>query len=312
MKAGVEIYERSSDRSVTLELFKTFDFKELLMIGLRGNFLLHDQYQSIYNYAFSSQNTNRFFKAPDNVRQEEMFGKQVVAFTEMSFGLGVDNLIDFMTTKTPFIKSVVDYRTTLLRLFEYKDYSDISVIKLGKILCLRVTYDTQKPFDLIMPIIRGEGRIFKITFDRKIEVAQLRNKFYKFTLDELKWGIPESRENIETYKALEVVDLLTTDIDKAILTSQKAQALYGYYFEKSAEVMKAGHVVEYELWKAAVQNVSKVIPHLRTETPAPDEANPENLPEDVKAKLKSNFSDLENALENKNKSFFGIEEAPTV
>ncbi len=34
--------------------------------------------------------------------------------------------------------------------------------------------------------------------------------------------------------------------------------------------------------------------------------------EDIKAKLKSNFSDLFNALENKNKTFFGIEEVPTV
>jgi hypothetical protein len=249
-----------------------------------------------------------------------MYGKQVVDFSAMAFGLGIDSLPDFMMSTTPFIKSVVDYRASLLALFEYKDFSEISVIKLGKILCLRVSYDTQKPFDLIMPLLRGEGRIYRISYDRKTDIAQFRNKVYKFTLDELKWGIPEEREGGETFKALEVVDIFTADLEKSAITPEKAQALYGYYFEKSTEVMRAGNLAEYEIWKTAVQNMMTIIPHLReqaalvTETPPADatESTPVEPAEDLKAKLKSNFADLFNALENKNKSFFGIEEAPTV
>ncbi len=321
MKASIEVFHKEGERSVTVELFKIFDMKELMMIGLKGNFLLHDKYQQIYNYAFSPQNTNRFFKLPENIRLEEMYGKQVVAFTEMAFGLSIDTLPDFMMGTTPFIKSIVDYRSSLLGLFEYKDFTDASVIKLGKILCLRMTYDTQKPFDLIMPLIRGEGRIFKITYDRKTDLASFRNKLYKFTLNELTWGIPDERENIETFKALEVVDVFTSDLEKSVITAQKAQALYGYYFEKSAEVMKVGNLAEFEIWKTAVQNMMTMIPHLRQQVaaaPAPMEELPAettettDVSEDIKGKLRSNFSDLFNALENKNKSFFGIEEVPTV
>lgn len=317
MKANLEIFHREGERNVTLELFKTFDMKELLMVGLRGNYFLHNEYQTLYNYAFSAENTNRFFKVPENPKQEEMFGNQVVNFTEMTFGLGIETLPDFVMAKTPLIKSVVDYRTTLLGLFEYKDFSEINVIKLGKLICLRVTYDKQKPFDLIMPLVRGQGRIYKITFDKKDEIAKFRNQVYKFTFDELLWGTPEERESIETFKGLEVIDVFTSDLEKAILTSSKAQALYGYYFEKSAEVMKAGNAKEYDLWKVAVQDVMNIIPHLREKAPEAataetTPAEPVQPPEDVKAKLKSNFSDLFNALENKNKQFFGIEESPTV
>jgi hypothetical protein len=311
MKASMGIFHREGERMVTLELFKTFDMKELLKIGLQGNFMLHDQFTQIYNFAYSAQNVNRFFKVADNVKQEEMFGKQVIDFTEMAFGLGIEALPDFMLSKTPFVKSIVDYRSSLLGLFEYKDYSEINVIKLGKILCLRLTYDQQKPFDLIMPIVRGEGRIYRISYDNKTEINQLRNKVYKFTLDELTWGIPSERENIEAFQAMEVVDMFTTDIERSLITAQKAQSLYGYYFEKSAEVLKSGHMAENEIWIQSVKNVISMIAHLREPVPeAPVEG--ETPPESVLRKLKSNFSDLLNALENKNKAFFGIEEQPTV
>lgn len=311
MKGSLEIFQRESERMVSVELFKTFDMKELLQIGLRGNFLLQDQYQSIYNFAFSQENTSRLFKLPANVKQEEMFGKQVVDFTEAALGLSVDNVFEFMTTKSPFIKSVVDYRHSLISLFEYKDFSEISVIKLGKLLCLKITYDKQKPFDLIIPLLRGEGRVYKISYDNKVDINQLRNNFYKFTLDHLSWGIPKAGEPKETFNAMDVLDAFTMEMEKSTLTAEKGQALYGYYFEKSAEVLKAGHMPEFEIWKNSVKNVMTVIPHLRV----PAQVQPvegETPPEDLKTKLKSNFNDLFNALENLNKSFFGIEAQPTV
>ncbi|MFL5786243.1 MAG: FHA domain-containing protein [Bacteriovoracaceae bacterium] len=313
MSAGLEVLYRADDRGLSFELFKTFDMKELMRLALSGNFMLHDQYQTIYNYAYSAPGSNRAFKASDNPRQEEMFGKQVVDFTGMAFSLGIDNLVDFMTQKTPFIKSIVDYRTSLLSLFEYKDYSEIAVVKVGKILCLRASYDGQKPFDLLMPLIRNEGKIYKVTFDSKKDLTVMRNQFYKFTLDEMTWGIPAERENVEAYKALEVVDLFTMDFEKAVITAAKAQALYGYYFEKSAEVLRNGDLVEYEIWKRSVQSMMNILPHLR-EAAVPVEAPvEEGVPaESVKAKLRSNFTDLFNAIESKNKAFFGIEEVPTV
>lgn len=314
MKANLEIFHREDERNVTIQLFKTFDMKELLMIGLKGNYFLHEEFQPLYNYAFSGENTKRFFKVPENPKQEEMFGNQVVSFTEMAFGLGIETLPDFAIEKTPLIKSIINYRTTLISLFEYKDYSQISVVKLGKLVCLRVSYDKQKPFDLIMPIVRGQGRIYKIIYDKKEDLAQFRNKVYKFTFDELRWGTPEVREGIETFKGLEVIDVFTTDMEKSIVTASKAQALYGYYFEKSAEVLKAGKLKEFEIWKTAVQDVKSILPHLRQPVADTTTESDVALPpvEDVKAKLKSNFSDLLNAIENKNKSFFGIEEVPTV
>lgn len=307
MKVSLEIFKRDGEQSTTIELFKTFDFKELLKLGLKGNFMLHEEYQKIYNYAYSAENTNRFFKLPENPKDEENFGKQVVDFTAMAFGLGVESLPDFMISKTPLIKSVVDYRTTLLGLFEYKDFQEIAPVMVGKILCLRFTYDGQKPFDLLMPILRGEGRIFKISYESKEKIAQVRNDFYKYTLEDLSWGAPKETSSLETYNALEVVDLFTVDIEKGLITSEKAQALYGYYFEKSAEVLRNENMAEYELWKGAVQSVMNVIPYLREATP--EDANEG---EDVRSKLKSNFSDLFNALENKNRAFFGVEGSANV
>lgn len=310
LRAQLDLFRRDTERTVTLELYKTFDLKGLLHLGLKGNFLLHEQYQKLYNFAYAAEGIDRNFKAPADVKKEESFGKEFVKFTEMAMGLGPENLPDFMLTKTPFLRSVVDYRSSLLSLLENQNSPDLSVVKLGKILCIRAAFGSQKPYDLLIPILRGEGRIYKISYDRKEALPQVRNDFYKFTLDEMSWGGGDLAASAETLNAFEVIDFFTLSIQKETLSSERAQALYGYYFEKSAEVLKAGKPLEFELWKNSVKSVANAIPHLQ-EMPAP-EGDPAAPVESVKKKLESNFNDLMNALENKNNSFFGIEESPTV
>jgi hypothetical protein len=49
-RPSLAFYHRDLQRTVIFEVFKKFDLKELLGIGLRGNFLLYDKYPEIYNF----------------------------------------------------------------------------------------------------------------------------------------------------------------------------------------------------------------------------------------------------------------------
>lgn len=331
-KPSLAFYHRDLQRTVTFEVFKKFDLKELLGIGIKGNFLLYDKYPELYNFVYS-EGTNRAFKKEPDDKSNQLFANQVVGFTKSAFSLGFENALEFMQTETPFLKSLVDYRSSFLALVEYKEFDQISFVKLGNGYFLKLSYLRQKPFDLLIPLIRGDGRIFKVEFDTKEQLQTLANKFYKFNLEGSDWYVSSEKLPSEALTPLQVVDFFSNSnfkVDK--IDPEIAQALYGYYFEKSAEVLKKEDATEYALWKKSVDGVFGVMEKLKASIPATpvavDEV-PEQVPaetsaetpapieppapvEDPRLKLFQNFQDLKDAIDNKNKVYFGAEEGFSV
>lgn len=339
-KPSLAFYHRDLQRTVTFEVFKKFDLKELLGIGIKGNFLLYDKYPEIYNFVYS-EGTNRAFRKERDDKHNQLFANQVVSFTKSAFSLGFENALDFMQTETPLLKSLVDYRSSFLALVEYKEFEQISFVKLGNGYFLKLSYLRQKPFDLLIPLIQGEGRIFKVEFDSKEQLPTLANKFYKFNLEGSDWIATSEKLPSEALTPLQVVDFFSSTnfkVDK--IDPEIAQALYGYYYEKSAEVLKREDATEYALWKKSVDGIFGVMEKLKVSipsavapVPAPEAAaetpvdataetpaeTPAEAPaaepapqEDPRLKLFQNFQDLKDAIDNKNKIYFGAEEGFSV
>ena len=171
---------------------------------------------------------------------------------------------------------------------------------------MKISFNKQKPFDLIIPLVRGEGRIFKVSYDKKENVGSISSKFYKFNLEKSDWMPKVEARNAETMTALEVFDLFSFDNFKTkILQPEKGQALYGFYFETSSAIVKAGDPVELELWKAKIKNLVKLIDAIPSKPVQEGEVDP-------KEKLLQNFRDLSDALENNNLEYLGISQSATV
>jgi hypothetical protein len=334
-KPALAFYHRDLQRTVQVEIFKKFDLKELLGIGLRGNFTLYDRFPEMYDYVYSGDGAKSFKKTNDE-KSNAAFAAEVVKFTKLSFSLGLHNAFDYMQTETPLLKSLIDYRSSFLALVEYKDFDQIGFFKIGNGHFLRISYNRQKPFDLLIPLMRRGGMIMKVEFDSKEQLSQFSSKFYKFNLEDSDWFGQERKAQTETFSPLQLMDLFSSEnfkVDK--ISADTAQALYGYYFEKSAEVLKREDAIEYALWKNSVdgmfsvmEKVKETVKEVKTlpdakEVEAPvetTEATSESLPEtpveepapDPRIKLFQNFQDLKDAVDNKNKLYFGAEEGFSV
>ena len=165
---------------------------------------------------------------------------------------------------------------------------------------MRVSYKKQKPFDLLIPLIKGEGMVLKVSYDKKENSELLSSRFYKFNLDDTDWLPDFAPVEKEILGALEVFDLFSSTNFKSDLSSvQKAQGLYGYYFETSAAVLQKGDAVEIDVWKTKAKSLLKILETLPIRK---DEAS-----EDPREKLLQNFRDLMDALENNNYEYFGIQ-----
>ena len=331
-KPSLVVYHKDLQRTVSLEVFKTFDFKELLGIGIKGNFFLYEKFADIYNFVYSSDAINESFKGKDTELANRHFADQVVSFTKIAFELNAGNAFEQMQTYTPLIKSLMDYRSSFLALIEYKEFDQIDFLKIGNTYFLRISYQRQKPFDLIIPLLKGDGRVIKIEFDKKENLGILSNKFYKFSLNDSNWAPTKAALKTEdVLNALQVLDVFSkfNFIDQKI-SSEKAQSLYGYYFEKSSEIFKKDDSIEYDLWKKSVESIFMIMEKMLAVVPK--EATifavepttestierPAQLPvevpaiEDSRVKLFNNFQDLKDAVENKNKDYFGIQESVSI
>ncbi len=333
---AVIIYHKDLQRNVKLEVFKTFDLKELLAIGIRGDFFLEGKFPLLNEFVHSTGAQKSVFKTKNDEKENAKFASEVVSFTKVAFELSAENAFEQMQAYTPYLKGFLDYKASLLQLIEFKKFDQVDFIKLGNAYFLRISYKTMKPFDLLIPLIRGEGRILKVEFDKKENLGVLRNKFYKFTLEEANWFPTHEVQAIgETLLPLQVVDFFSKlDIKGDKVSSDKAQALYGYYYENSANVLKRHDSVEYEIWKKSVeaifaimQNMKESIPTAAVVEPVPEvvveEKNakieeikpvevtppPVEVPVDPRMKLFQNFQDLKDAVENKNKEYFGVEDS---
>lgn len=327
-KPFLTVYHKDLQRSVQMELLKTFDLKELLGIGMKGNFFLFDKFPEIYSFVYAGDVAN--FKSKDGEEVNRKFANEVVAFTKLVFELSAENAVEVMQSHTPILKGLMDYRSSFLALLEYKEFDEIAFTKIGNTLFLKISYVRQKPFDLLLPLMKGEGKIFKVDFDKRENLNALATKFYKFTLEKTNWlPITNKLPANEVLTPLQVLDFFSTiKVKSDKLDPERSQGLYGFYYEKSAEVLRKNDPFEYELWKKSVESIFRIMESLKeniavipteekiSETP---EGNDTVMPpaaiepqEDPRMKLWQNFQDLKGAVENKNRFYFGIEDNATI
>ena len=300
----LQFYDKELKRSVSIEVFKNFDLKALLGIGIRNNPFLYEKYPEIYNFTYSAGDSS-IFKGKTDLRSQMAFGQEIIQLTKTSFELSLENALDVMQETTPLIKGLVDYKASFLSLLEYKNFDQIGFIKIGNILFLKISFVEQRPFDLIIPLRKTAGQIFKITFDKREAQKDLSSKFYKYHLENSDWIADMMKPDSEVMTSMQALDLLSESDLKEKLSIDQAQALYAYYFETSARVLSQNDQTELNLWKESANSFTKIIQSLPDSMPAPGE-------EDPKAKLQYNFRDLMDALENKNFEYFGISQSAQI
>jgi hypothetical protein len=300
LKNGLQFYQKDLLSTVGFEVYKTFDMSELLGIGMRGNVFLYDKFPQIYNFVYSAEDSNPAFKKTENQVTQLAFANEMIEFVKMSFSLDAENALERMQTDTLLIKGLIDFKSSFLSLIEYKDFDRVGFIKIGNMVFMKISFMKQKPFDLLMPLMKGEGRLFKVNFPSKENLEAVASKFYKYNLEKSNWTPELKGQTSEVMTALQVLDLFSTPKLKTI-PQDKAQALYGYYFETSSAVISLGDPILVEVWKNDVKSLIKLL-----------EAMPAASEDETIQKLQQNFKDLLDALETKNMDYFGVSQTTSV
>ena len=306
-RSGLVFYQKDTQRQIELEVFKTFNLKQLLGMGIKGNIPLYDKYPQIYNFVYESPDSNPAFKKANDQASNTAFANEFIEFTKVAFSLSLDNALEVMQNETFLIKGLIDYKASFLSLIEYKDFDDIKFIKVGNAFVMRISYKKQKPFELLVPLIKGEGKIYKLSLNRRENAETIINKFLKYNLDKADWFSLDRETSEDMMSALEVFDFFSSpDLKRELNNETKAQRLYAFYFENSTSILRKSDPVELEIWKTKAKALLKLIEAVSPDLPEGDNSG------SIVNKLEQNFSDLVDALENNNREYFGIEETSII
>jgi hypothetical protein len=305
-KTQVTFYFEDIQRAVNFELMKTFDLQQLLGIGFKGNFFLHDKFPEIHSFVYQTENPS--FKVTSDKRSNNQFASEMIEFNKLSLGLNFKNAIEIMESYTPLIKGIIDYKKSLMALIgqEHGNVNEIGFVRIGNATFMRFSFLERKPFDLLIPLMKGQGRIYKVEFDKLDNLPAVSSKFYKFALDSSNWMEPKKQNIFDKLNSFQVVDHFgNMDDEDRTIRPDIAQALYGHYYETSAEVLKSNDQTQYEIWRSSVSSLFTLIGEL-------SRSHVDIEAENINQKLFQNFQDLVNALENKNLEYFGIESSTTI
>lgn len=300
----LRFYEKEQQRVVTLDILKNFDLQELIKIGIKGNPFLLNKFPHMYGF-ISADESNPSFQAKKDVKAQDAFAQEFIHFTKTAFGLSTENAFEVMAEESILLKGMVDFKASLLSLIEYKDFDKVDFVKIGNSTFMRFSYIKQKPFDLIIPLIKGNGRVLRVSFDKREGVGNLSAKFYKYNLLKANWLADETKFVTEVPTTLQVLDKVSDPEFKKKLNLDLAQSLYAYYFETSMAVLKRNVPTELSLWIGIVKNFMQLLEQLPSPVVGEGAENP-------KQKLEQNFRDVLDALENKNFEFFGISQSTSV
>lgn len=297
----VDFYFLASDRRVELSVEKLFDLKELLSLAVKGNYFLHEKYPEITKYLYDASNVNKNFSLKMTAREELQFTTEIIDLLKTSLELSVDNFTETMESHTLMIKSLIEFKSSLLALVPAQ-FSGIDLVRMGNQTAVRFSYlNNKSPYDLILPLKKGQGIIYKIAYDKRNQLKDLKDSLYQLYLSHMDWK--QSKQDdafiIEGMDTLKVYDFIQSLNDRKNLTDNDFKNLYGYYHQLSKNLL-ASTTPHPELDTEFSAALTRVYDTLKSYIGNPKYEEQQNS----LITLEKSFQDLINAFNEKNTSYF--------
>lgn len=228
------VFHHQQDLTLPLLLLKNFDWYSLLNLPMSHNPLLQKNFPEIWAYVQSQR-----LKEVKNIQyrptdlQKRNFEVELQELISTAFNLDVQNILEHILTHGPLIKGLVEFRQELLNLLEGSLEGEWKFGLQGKSIVLIREINGVKPYDLIVPLNQGRGRIFKIAYGSMKEKQNL-TKLTRDVWSKVVWSDDNAREAVGSPVVVDIISLLASSnqMDEA-----NAEKLFQVYFELASQIV---------------------------------------------------------------------------
>jgi hypothetical protein len=218
------------------------------------------------------------------------------------FAMTPETIMEHIMSYGPLIKGPMEFRRSVVSLLKADETGNWVLSRFGKHTMLVYENPGVKPFELMVPLVFGQGRVFRVSYASSAEW----NKASRLVRSELwphsAWELA-TNENVEG--APKVIDVVAKVASGNVWEESELESLYGFFFEAATAVaaLPAEDGQKIALIKS-IQNLEEVLARL--------EKNKTLATEKVAGleKLRLKVSEVRGRVELSDAAFFAPEPLP--
>ncbi|MFP5459360.1 MAG: FHA domain-containing protein, partial [Bacteriovoracia bacterium] len=222
--------------TVPLILHSKFRWDELLKTALSHNPLLQKNFPTLWSVVqgqMIGQQAAIRFNLSEN--QKAIFKEELQELIRVSFALSLDSVADHVLTHGPLLKGLVAFRKMLMAQVGVAPDAEWALTRFGRSSVLIYEVPGVKPYDILLPLEYGEGRMFRVNYASTKERGQANKLAFSELWALSVWTLPETANYAGLPFVIDAIARLATVPAEPAETFEK---MYEAFFEAAAFVVQ--------------------------------------------------------------------------
>lgn len=252
------VFYHQGGTTVPLMLEQTFSWPALLNLALAHNPPMQQSFPNLWAYAQSDKmQTGSVIQYNPSSQDRLKLQTELQELIKVVFAMTPETIMEHVMSYGPLIKGPMEFRRAVVSLFKADESGNWIISRFGKHTMLVYENPGVKPFELMVPLVFGQGRIFRVGYASSAEW----NKASRLVRGEL-W--PHSGWELSANESVEgapkVIDVIAKVASGSVWEEGQLESLYGFFFEAATVVVglpaEDGHKIA--LIKS-IQNLEEVL-----------------------------------------------------
>ena len=294
------VFYHQGGTTIPLMLEQTFSWPDLLNLALAHNPPMQSNFPSLWAYAQSSKvKRGSVIQYKPNPQERLKLQAELQELLKVTFAITPETIGEHALAYGPLFKGPMEFRRAMVDLLKAEEGGNWILGRFGKQTLLVYEAPGAKPFELMVPLVFGEGRVFRVNYatteewkkaGRLVRTELWPHSSWELSNDEPVQGAPK------------VIDVIAQIASGGLWEEGQLESIYGFFFESAQSLVSLptedGHKVA--LIKS-MQNLEEVLGRFKN--------NKSTRPEKVAGleKLQQKLAEVRGRLELADASFFAPE-----
>ena len=266
------VFYHQGGTTVPLMLEQTFSWPDLLDLALAHNPPMQASFPSLWAYAQSSKvKRGSVIQYQPNPQERLKLQAELQELLKVTFAITPETLVDHALAYGPLFKGPMEFRRAIVNLLKAEEGGQWLLGRFGKHTLLVYEAPGVKPFELMVPLVFGEGRIFRVNYASSTEWTKAGRLVRADLWPHSSWELSNDEPVVGAPK---VIDVIAQIASGGLWEEGQLESIYGFFFESALALVSlpAEDVHKVALIKS-IQNLEEVLGRFKNnKTIQPDKA----------------------------------------
>jgi hypothetical protein len=227
-------------------------------------------FPSLWSYAQTSKvKRGSVIQYQPNPQERLKLQAELQELLKVTFAITPETIVDHALTYGPLFKGPMEFRRSIVNLFKAQEGGNWILGRFGKQTLLVYEAPGVKPFELMVPLVFGEGRIFRVNYASSAEWTKTGRLVRTELWPHSSWELSNDEPVVGAPK---VIDVIAQMASGGLWEVSQLESIYGFFFESALGLVSLpvedAHKVALS---KSMQNLEEVLGRLKSSKSIPSE-----------------------------------------